>query len=136
MQVLKVSSDILLKHLRWNSSHSVDQSLVNILEHNFLHWLLEARWQQCHLAESMPTLSILETSTEVETTLSGFRKHCQKCSCKALKSGERRNYLRKCVFYLRKRWSTSSNLEAINDFLNGCFCKKYFPTSLPAFVYI
>lgn len=69
------SSESSLRHLLWNSCHKADQSFVNVLEHNFLHWLLDARWQQCHLAESIPTLSIVETSTDGETLYS-FRKHC------------------------------------------------------------
>lgn len=80
MQFRSGSSDILAKHLMWNSSHNVDQSLVKIFEHSFLHWLLDALWQQCHFAESMPTLSIRDTSTDVVITSSPLRKHCQKCS--------------------------------------------------------
>lgn len=79
MQVLKNSSEGLFKHLNRKSSQEVDQNLVNVFAHNLAHWEELALWQQCHLALSIPTRSILETSAEFETgPASGIKKHCQK----------------------------------------------------------
>lgn len=89
MQFLRSSSLTLLRHLRWNSSHEVVQDLVNVFEHNRWHCVELARWQQCHLALSIPTLSIWDTSNEGEfcvSSLVGERKHCQNLSYHKKKS--------------------------------------------------